>query len=213
LLIWIGPDFESYLAEFFERAVKTKKVITAMQMDNLTIHNLSSDRADPHLWLDSRNALLIAEELTNNLIVIDNPNAANYLENLAQFRADVSGANIKISEIFSEPTQRRFIVYHNAYQYFEKQFGLMHEFPLLTDPEIEPGIQEILAARTRIQQVAPECLLQESDSNAALVTTLLANHELESVTVDLLGNELRLEQNAYLNLLNSVATSIAGCLY
>lgn len=213
LLIWIGPDFEAYLAEFFEQATKTRKVITALQMDDLTIHNFAPDQVDPHLWLDSRNALLIAEEVTNNLIVIDKLNAASYLENLARFRTEISIANLEISEVFSKPTQRQYIVYHNAYQYFEKQFGIMHQFALLTDPEIEPGIREILATRARILQSAPECLLREPDSNVALVATLLDDYELDSVTIDLLGNALPLERNAYLKLLNNVATSIAGCLY
>ncbi|MCH7816013.1 MAG: zinc ABC transporter substrate-binding protein [Proteobacteria bacterium] len=213
LLIWIGPKFETYLADFFQHAKNAKEVITAIEMPDLIIYNISSDQIDSHLWLDSRNALLIAQQITQIVIRLDDSNAANYRDNLNKFRSEIDRANIDITAAFSDSTRNSYAVYHDAYQYFEIQFGLSHQFVLLRNPEVEPGIQEILLARKRLREQAPQCLLREYGSNAALIETMLADHELKTITVDLLGFEVTSPTQGYIELMEKVTLSFTNCLY
>ena len=213
LLIWIGQKFETYLADFFQHAKHAKEVITAIEMPDLIIYNISSDQIDSHLWLDSRNALLIAQQITQIVIRLDDSNAANYRDNLNKFRSEIDRANIDIMAAFSDSTRNSYAVYHDAYQYLEIQFGLSHQFVLLRNPEVEPGIQEILLARKRLREQAPQCLLREYGSNAALIETMLADHELKTITVDLLGFEVTSPTQGYIELMGKVTLSFTNCLY
>jgi len=110
------------------------------------------------------------------------------------------------------------VVYHDAYQYFEKQFGLHHQFALLDNPEVSPGIQQLINVRKKIEESRPSCLLIEPDSNPNLIDTALGGHALNRLTIDLLGNQVSPEQssaeeNGYLQLMKNLAAQLQRCLY
>ncbi len=213
LLVWIGPEFEIFLNDIFEIKSSTGNVINVSNIAGLTIQTLAAQQNDPHLWLDTDNAVLIAEQLANRLIDLDVSNSEIYLQNLATFRRKMENTNQEITALLSEPADDTYLVYHNAYQYFEKQFGLSHQFELLSDPEIQPSMRDILALRNRVQELTPSCLLKETDSNPALIATMLGGHELKQITIDLLGYLVDEGSDAYPQLMKNVATSFANCLF
>lgn len=187
LALWIGPEFETFLADFFAQAEISKKSITVIKVENLRLHSLEGGQRDAHLWLDSGNALRIAEALLARVAHLDPENAQAYRDNLESFRAEIDGINAEIAQRFRAPPQASYAVYHHAYQYFEKQFGLQHDMVILRDPETQPSIREIVALRAQIAALAPSCLLLEFDSSRELVNTVLNGHEMTLITVDLLG--------------------------
>ena len=190
MLIWVGTDFEIYLADFFEQENRADITLETLQLSGLTLYDAAADQLDAHLWLDTSNALKIAEEITERLRQLDEVNASHYRQNLARFRRSVESANREISELLQRSPEYNYIVFHNAYQYFEKQFGLQHQFALLKDPETEPGIREILNTRKQIKAKRPDCLLHETSSSLELIDTMLDGYELKTVSVDLLGEKL-----------------------
>lgn len=217
ILIWIGPTLETYLADFFRRAKGSSKVLTVSEDENLARHDIVAGQLDSHLWLDSNNAVLIAELITREASELDSAHAASYRQNLDQFRAGINNLNREIEEAVSASPRAGYAVYHNAYQYFEKQFGLQHQFAMLEDPEVQPGIREIVAVRRRFEEEKPACLLLEPDSNTDLVATALGDHELTTVTIDLLGHRISSTQagiqSGYIELMKNVADDFLSCLY
>lgn len=212
MLIWIGADFEIYLADFFGHTSRSDITLNTLQLSGLTLYDVAADQLDAHLWLDTHNALKIAEAVAARLGQLDEANARHYLQNLARFRRSVENANREISELLQRSPGHNYVVFHNAYQYFEKQFGLQHQFALLEDPETEPGIREILRTRERIKVNRPDCLLHETTSSMELIDTLLDGHELKTVVVDLLGENLS-AGDGYIGLINNVAAKFSSCLY
>ncbi|PCJ24300.1 MAG: hypothetical protein COA96_09900 [SAR86 cluster bacterium] len=213
LLIWIGPEFETYLADFFTQRSSSEHVLTLLQADNIILHNIVDGQVDAHLWLDSRNAILIAELITQQASKLDKQNEALFKENLNQFKTQINELNRETEATLSVSPRKSYAVYHNAYQYFEKQFGLNHRFAMLVDPEVQPGIQEIISVRRRFQEQSPECLFIEPDSNLDLVNTTLAGHQLSTTTIDLLGVRITSRQGAYIELMENMARDFASCLY
>lgn len=217
MLIWIGPTFETYLADFFKRATKFGKLLTVSEDENLLRHDIVAGQLDSHLWLDSGNAVIIAELITREASELDSAHAASFRQNLNQFKASINNVNLEIAQSVSSPSKAGYAVYHNAYQYFEKQFGLQHQFAMLRDPEVQPGIQEIVAVRRRFEQEKPACLLLEPDSNLDLVATALGDHQLTTVTIDLLGDRISSRQagyqSGYVELLKNIANDFVNCLY
>ena len=212
MLIWIGADFEIYLADFFEQESRAEITLNILQLSGLTLYDAAADQLDAHIWLDTGNALKIAEAVAERLWRLDEANGSHYRQNLARFRRSLENTNREISELLQRSPGQHYVVFHNAYQYFEKQFALQHQFALLSDPEIEPGIREILNTRDRIKANRPDCLLHEITSSIELIDTMLDGYELKTVVVDLLGENLSAE-DGYIGLINNVAAKFSSCLY
>jgi zinc transport system substrate-binding protein len=212
MLIWIGADFEIYLADFFEQQSRAEITLNTLQLTGLTLYDAAADQLDAHLWLDTGNASKIAEAVAERLSRLDEANASHYRQNLAHFRRGLENTNREISELLQRSPGRSYVVFHNAYQYFEKQFGLQHQFALLNDPETEPGIRQILSTRERISVNKPHCLLHEFTSSMELIDTMLDGYELKTVVVDLLGEKLSAE-DGYIGLISNVAAKFSSCLY
>lgn len=216
VLVWISPEFEVFLQNLFASGNERGVVIQVSALGSMRLHSFGNGIFDPHLWLDSGNAVLIAEAIVDRVSSIDSDNARAYQRNFDNFKQRVEFTNQTIIALLSRPATGEYLVYHDAYQYFEKQFGLKHGLVLLDNPEVQPSMRDILQARQRVKELSPLCLLLESDSNLSLVDTLLDDLELLMEPVDLLGYTVSASGergDRYTQLLNNVAESFARCLY
>lgn len=213
LVLWVGPEFEVHLSESMERLVKDRPLITVFDLPGInTLYLAESAAKDGHLWLSSQNAKVIANGLKAQLIEIDPANGAAYSKNLEQFIAKVDASSTAIEASLAEYKDTSFLVYHNGFQYFEQEFGLSHLLPLVLDPEVSPSINQIVAVRNMIAAEKPGCLISEFDANPDLVNTFTRDVEMKIVEVDLLGYDIPLTGQAYIELLDSIAGSYKTCL-
>ena len=213
MTLWIGPSFETHVSEFFAQARLKEKTITVIDMPGLRLHTVGEDQIDDHLWLDTANALLIARAIADRAVELDPANASSYRQNLEQFDAELKIRNQEIADMFRLPYTASYAVYHNAYQYFEQQFGLQHDLVILEDPEVQPGIRQIVQLREEVELQQPSCLLLEFDSSAELVSTVLNGYEVDLITVDLLGSNVNSGANAYSEFISNLADDFYQCLY
>ena len=144
---------------------------------------------------------------------MDPVNARSYHQNFEKFSSEIESGNLQIAQKFQAPSATNYAVYHNAYQYFEKQFGLQHGIVILQDPEVQPSIRETIALRRQVNDQRPLCLLLEFDSSPDLVDTVLNGHELKQITVDLLGSNVNSNRNAYSEFIANIADDFYECLY
>ena len=210
LLIWIGPELEVYLADFLNDESRSGSIITVLENPALTIHKIN-DEIDAHFWLNSDNGIALAKEIKDRLIEIDQAQAAQYQSRFESFVAEIETTNRDLTERFST-SHNNYLVYHNAYQYFERQFGLQHSVALLADPETQPGIQHILRTRELVENSMPNCLLVEPESSMELATTLTDGLDIRTVSVDHLGYDVLPSDNPYRQLLLQVAESFESCI-
>lgn len=213
MTIWIGPLFETFLSDFFAQTAIESKTITAVGLPQLRLHRLVGNQVDAHLWLDSANAVSIAKAVMRRAVALDPANAAAYRQNLASFESEIESKNSDLAERFRAPPKASYAVYHNAYQYFEKQFGLQHEMVILRDPEMQPSIREIMQLRNDVQRVQPSCLLLEFDSSRELLGTVLNGHEPNMITVDLLGSGVSSTEKGFAEFITNLADDFHRCLY
>ncbi len=213
IALWIGPQFETHISDFFAQRQVRAKTITAIDIPDLQLHTLGDGQIDAHLWLDSSNARRIAAAIAVRATELDPDNAMLYRQNLEKFTLELANRSSEIAERFKSPPTTSYAVYHNAYQYFERQFGLQHGVVLLRDPEVQPGIRQIVQLREAVKAQQPACLLQEFDSNKDLINTILNGHELNRITVDLLGSKVTAGEYAYSEFIASIADDFYRCLY
>lgn len=217
MVVWVGPDLESHLSSGLQKMIKEESIITAMDLPGLILHKLGSGHQnDAHIWLDTRNASLIATEIAKFAKQLDPDNGEYYQSNLSRFQASLNRLAEQIEQRFSSEVAESFAVYHNGFQYFEKQFGLSHQLELVVDPEVAPTIAQVINTRAKLKQLKPKCLITEPESNTELIRTMLSEYKvgnsIEQVSVDLLGNSIAASDHAYTDLMEHVADQFSRCL-
>lgn len=211
LLLRISPEFEIFLADSFALQASSKPLITAANIAGISLEYLSDNSIDPHLWLNTENALVIAKRLTAELRRIDAENESDYEAALTLFESELETLNSSIRNRLAQYDKSDYLVYHDAYQYFERQFGLPGGLALVYDPEVQPSMRDLLELRNHLQAKSPSCILLEVDSDVELVNTALENRAIKSEIVDLLGYEIEDGVHSYSQLMLSVTNSFTNC--
>lgn len=223
LVVWIGPDLETWLSDVIWQLPNRVEVITVGELDGLTVHSLVDDalivnpdhqpeRMDPHLWLDHRNALLIAREITERLSARDAVNAAHYRDNLARFQASLAAAHRDQQARLKPLNDRDYVVYHNAFQYFEHRHGLSPALVFVQDDEIQPGIRQLRTVQEALRGLSPACLLVDVTADPDTIRTVAAGQNLRQVSADTIGAEVRPGPSGYVDLLEGITRSFEECL-
>ncbi len=79
---------------------------------------------DPHIWLSPNNVKVISKNIYEGLKKIDSINEKYYSQNLAYFLLELDSLDEKIRESLVNKNNKKFIVYHPAWSYFAKDYGL-----------------------------------------------------------------------------------------
>jgi len=213
LILWIGPELETQLEDFLVRPEQARKSLRASTLDAVTLHRLESGETDPHLWLDPLNARAIAEILADRLAQADPGNGDAYRHNLTAFTDSLAALREEVQAMLAGLHDVPFLVYHDAYRYFEARFGLSHALALVDNPEVQPGMRELLLRRQQIEALGARCLLLEPEASDDLVTTLTgAGEGLHVETVDVLGFPVTPGADAYRRLIAGIAAQFRDCL-
>lgn len=208
LTLWVGSILELPLEDTLD--ISSAQVITAyalLEAGGLTITNSQ----DPHVWLSTQNARLIAQVVTRRLQALDSMNQARYANNLNRFLLALDELDAEITTLFSGLSTKDFAVYHNAFQYFERQFGLQHVASFTENEELQPGVRRILEIRESLEAAQVNCLLIQPQNNPQQLAQMLGR-PMHMVSVDVLGFDYPLSASAYLTFMHDLSGAIAGCL-
>ncbi len=233
LLLWIGPSLERYLIDLvgqLRRDGGDERVLTVAGVSGLTRHGLGdraliedeeedghgsangAEQIDPHVWLDTGNAARIAAALADRLQTLDPANAERYADNLADFREQLSALEGRIREQLAPLSDRPFAVYHDAFQYFERQFGLRHRVAIVADEAVQPGMRQLLRVRRALQDRNLECLIEDTTADDATIRTALGDSDLPRVRADTMGAGLTADGSGYIQLLEQLTAAFRQCL-
>ena len=208
IFLWTGPQLETGLENV--TAILSADVLTAIQVEGLVLYPWG-DSIDPHVWLDSRNAVLIAEELVNRLTAIDAANAGIYAANLASFRDDMQALVPFIADVLDAEEFPPFAAYHDGYQYFEKQFGLSHVTSFISNEEVQPGIRQVLAIKKQLEDNAVNCIVVGPSQNTVFLDNQVGRPNMRYVMIDVLASQTPLVANGYRQFMGELAEKLAGC--
>ena len=107
-------------------------------------HEHEHEGPDPHVWMDPENAKAIAAAIEAELSQQDPQNAATYAANEKAFDAQMDALSKAIETEIAPVKDKRFIVFHDAYQYFENRFGLAAAGSITLNPEVTPGAKRLV---------------------------------------------------------------------
>ena len=167
---------------------------------------------DAHLWLSIARSKLLLEQTATELAAIDPANAAKYRDNAAKAAADLDALKTGLTTKLQPVQKRPFMVFHDAYQYFEQDYDLDAVGTVRLDPEHEPGAKRISELHQMIADHKIVCLFSEPQFPAKIVTKLAADGNVKTAVLDPVGADLAPGKTMYRQLLTNLADNLAGCL-
>ena len=167
---------------------------------------------DLHIWLDPVNARAMARMMAETLAEADPANAAIYEENAHKLRHRLDDLTEEVAGQVAALQGQPFIVFHDAYRYFEDRFGLTATGSAVVSEERSPGVRRIRELREKVRQLGVTCVLSEPHFDPRLVTTVIEGTTIRSGTVDPLGVDVENGPELYFAVLRNMAAAYRDCL-
>lgn len=167
---------------------------------------------DMHFWLDPENARLMVTEIAMVLAEVDPANAATYEANAEAERVRLDELEEELRTSLAPVAGKPFIVFHDAYQYFETRFGLTVAGSITVSPETMPGAARVDELRSKVAELGATCVFAEPNFQPAIVSTIIEGTPARAGTLDPEGAALTEGPDLYANLLRGLATGLLDCL-
>jgi len=175
-------------------------------------HHHDEGEFDMHLWLDPQNAKAMAADIEKTLAEVDPANADTYKTNLDKLNVRLDTLDKTMAETIAPIKDKPFIVFHDAYQYFEKRYGVKVAGSITVSPETMPGAERISQIHKKIQELGATCVFAEPQFEPKLVNVVLEGTSAKSGTLDPEAATLEAGPDLYFQLMESVGTSLKTCL-
>jgi len=164
---------------------------------------------DPHIWLDPINAKIILTEMVEHLIENDEKNSSVYKSNLAKALKDIDKL---IKDVKAELNKDiSFIVFHDAYQYFENRFNVSVLGAFTVNTDVMPGAEQLSEIREIIEHDKVSCIFSEPQFNPDIINAVAKDMDIKTGVLDPLGATLNPGKGLYFKLIKNMSKSFKGC--
>ena len=169
-------------------------------------------KRDPHAWLSPQNGRIWLDLIAAQLSVADPGNAGTYFENAAAARAEIEALSTDVAEILEPVRGGSFVVFHDAYRYFENAFDFPAAGAISLGDASDPSPARIAEIQGRIREEGIDCVLAEPQFNPGIVGAVLDGVEANTSVIDPLGSDLVPGVELYPEVIRNIARTLAECL-
>ncbi len=225
LVVWGGPELDSYLSKTVSSlAEKQLNLAEAPGLELLQMrtscnwqhgncnHHHHHGGIDPHFWLDPDNAIIIATAIANKLQEIDPANAEIYANNAKKFALNINQKKQDWQQKLAPYSNARYIVAHDAYQYFNKFFDLDGVGSITINPEVPPSINRIQHIKYLLEKDKVVCIFTEPQFNYKVVDMILNDTKVRTNILDPLGQDKDIGSHGYTILMDNLVTNFIDCM-
>ena len=172
-------------------------------------HGHGHGEHDPHIWLDPMNAKVILSEMAEHLIENDQENASKYKANLKKAHKDLDKLTKKVKSQLNKDFKS--IVFHDAYQYFEKRFDVNVLGAFTVNTDVLPGAEQLAEIREIIEHEKVSCVFSEPQFNPDIIKAVAKDTNIKTGVIDPLGATLNPGKTLYFDLISNMSKSFKGC--
>lgn len=180
--------------------------------DDAHDHAHDHDETDLHLWLDPKNAIEMTKHIARILAAHDAVNAEAYNKNADAYVAQIEELTSAINEELKDVKDKPFIVFHDAYQYYENAFGLKAAGSITINPENAPGAERIEELREKVKEAGVSCIFAEPQFEPKVIQVIAEGVDVKTETLDPEATTLEPSKTLYLDTLKNITTSFKACL-
>ena len=232
VIFWIGEGIETSMEEPLDSIAKDAEVIEFMELDSIAKlkfreesifgdhddHDDHDDHAgheghnhgefDAHIWLDPSNAKEMVHEIAHELGDLDPANKDKYEANA---EATIKALDQLISDVGTDiNSDAKFVVFHDAYQYFEERFGVRAAGALTLNTDVLPGAKQIADIQDVIKDKGIKCIFSEPQFNPKIITTIAEDMNIKTGVFDPLGANIDPGKSLYFKLISNLGNELKG---
>ena len=228
---WMGPDLTPWLGRAIKSLTGNAINVALSNSEDLVRHPFRTGATfdshdhhdhgdhgdehevlDPHLWLDPDNARILLGVISSTLAGLDPTHADTYRANAAQAKKAIAALTHELDAALQPIRGRPFIVFHDAYQYFEHRFNIDASGSVALGDASSPGPARIAAIRQKVQTLGAHCVFSEPQFRSKIITTVIEGTTARSATLDPLGATLKPGPELYSQLLRNLGDNLLTCL-
>ena len=205
--------FEFEADEHFLKNVSGKDIEPTAQEPEAGHHDHHGHSGfDVHVWLDPENAKVLVQEIKEALVELDPNNAGKYEANAKNLMLKLDRLISEISVKLASSKGKGFVVFHDAYQYFEERFGMTAVGSITVSPEVVPGASRIRELKDKIVELNAHCVFSEPQFQPKIVFTVAEGTQANTGVLDPLGASIADGPELYFTLIRDMANSLQECL-
>ena len=239
LVVWVGPELEGFMAKPLANhshalaltQVEGMPLFNYATQDSHDSHDHDDhdhaahehgdhdegheghhhEGVDPHIWLGPTQAKVIAKAIASELGKLDPANQARYDANLAAFDAKVDAKDKVIAGQMKAVNEKGYFVFHEAYGYWERQYGMSSKGHFTVSPERRPGAKTLVDIRKALEEKQASCIYAEPQFSPAVIESVARNTGAKVLLLDEVGEQVPLGPDGYPQFMQQLADAFAQC--
>ena len=239
IIFWVGEGIETFMERPLESIVKNAEVVEFMEIESINKlkfreesifedhddhdghdehddeheghddHGHAHGEFDAHIWLDPMNAKEMVLEIAHELSHLDPANEDKY-------NVNAKATNLALDEMIDDISQNinkdaKFVVFHDAYQYFEERFGVRAAGALTLNTDVLPGAKQIDEIQDVIKDRGINCIFSEPQFNPKIISTIAQDTNIKTGVFDPLGANIDSDKSLYFKLINNLSEELKDC--
>lgn len=175
-------------------------------------HGGKTDSHDSHVWLDTDNAKAMVNEIAVVLAEVAPAHAVTFKANAAGLNEKLNALAREIERELNPLAGKPFIVYHDAFQYLEKRFGLTAAGSITVAPDVRPSGKRLAELRRRVAKLGAVCVFAEPQLEPKVTSAIVEGTRAKTGTLDPEGTALQAGPDLYFTLMRNLAADLKACL-
>ncbi|MCJ7977941.1 zinc ABC transporter substrate-binding protein ZnuA [Aeromonas veronii] len=239
LVVWVGPELEGFMAKPLANhphaltltQVEGMSLFNYATQDSHDSHDHDDhdhaahehgdhdegheghnhEGVDPHIWLGPTQAKVIAKAIASELGKLDPANQARYDANLAAFDTKVDAKDKVIAGQMKAVNEKGYFVFHEAYGYWERHYGMSSKGHFTVSPERRPGAKTLVDIRKALEEKQASCIYAEPQFSPAVIESVARNTGAKVLLIDEVGEQVPLGPDGYPQFMQQLADAFAQC--
>lgn len=175
-------------------------------------HEHSHEGFDTHLWLDPINAKAMAKEIEAKLIAADPANIAVYNKNTLALTKKLDALDAELKATVEPVKNKPFVVFHDAYQYFEHRYDIRVAGSITVSPETAPGAERLSEIHRKLVDLGATCVFAEPQFTPKLINVVTEGTKARAGVLDPEGASLTEGPDLYFELMRNLGNALTDCL-
>lgn len=219
IIIYTNPDIEGFIPSILN-SLTQKKIINLSNIPKLNLlqarafdsHKHDYHHIDGHIWLSIDNAIIISQYLSNEFLKIDAANTEKYKANRNKLTSKLKTLKAEIQQQTQPLRQHAFLMFHDAFQYFEYDFKLTEGLFVTSSPDHKAGIRHIASLKKKVHQKNIRCVFYEPPHIPNIIQTITAGSHVKLIALEPLGIEYPAGPEQYFMLLKGISNKLYNCM-
>lgn len=232
-IFWVGHEFETFLDKPIDALGDKATVISFEEAEGINklplrgggsfdehghegkaAHEAKAghEEYDLHVWMDPQNAQIIVSLIAKTLTAKDPANAAAYKANADETNTALNALEVEITATLAPVKGRPFITFHDAFQYFEKRFGVEASGSITINPDTAPGAARVAELQAKMKSLNAACVFAEPNFEPKIINAIIEGSNAKTASLDPEASALAEGPELYFQSMREIAKAMRECL-